>query len=196
MAKIAALLAEKKPMDTARMEAWAKLMAQIPPDRMGEAILAALQLPDSEISDGIAKTLFHNWIETNPRAALAFATVNFQGEEQATAIRDALKRWAAQDPDGAFAAWREQAADSTGRLNWGGDRQENVKTLFEGIAQKDSQKAVGLLEGLDRDLFGSALQGVGTAAGTVAAENPQFREFFLKQLAQVTMSASEPPTWR
>jgi len=187
VAKIAALLAERKPMDRVRMETWFKLQAQIPPNRMDDAMLAALQLPDGEVGTAIAKTLFHRWIETDPRAALAFATVKFRGQERATAIRDALQQWATQDPYGAFAAWREQAADSTGRLNWGGSRQANVKGLFEGIAQKDLPKAVSLLEGLDRDLFGSALQGMGAAA----AKTPQGRELFLKQLEQVShLSAS------
>jgi hypothetical protein len=182
VAKIAALLSERKPMDKARMEAWAKLMAQIPPDQMGQAIQAALQLPDYEIRPGITQALFRNWIETNPRAALAFATIRFQGEERSKAIRDALQRWAAQDPDGAFAAWREQAADSTKRLNWGGDRQETVRGLFEAMAQQDFQKAMGFLEALEGDLFGSALRGI----GATAARTDQGREFFLKQLERVS----------
>jgi hypothetical protein len=182
VAKIAALLSERKPMDKARGATWAKLMAQIPSGQMDQAILAALQLPDHEISTGIAQTLFRNWAEANPRAALAFATVKFQGQEKSNAIRDALQHWAAQDPDGAFSAWREQAADSTKRLGWGGDRQQIVNGLFEGLAQQDFQKAVGFLEGLDGDLFGSALKGM----GATAAKTEQGRKFFLKQLDRVT----------
>jgi RNA polymerase sigma factor (sigma-70 family) len=182
VAKIAALLSDRKPMDKARMEAWAKLMAQIPPDRLGEALQAALQLPDHEIRTAISQTLFRSWIETNPRAALAFATVSFQGREKSDAIRDALQHWAAQDPDGAFAAWREQSADSTKRLSWGGNQQETVKALFEGMAQQDLQKAAENLKGLDGDLFSNALKGLGAAAG----KTEQGREFFLNQLKQLS----------
>jgi len=182
VAKIGALLSERKPMDKARMEAWAKLMSQIPPDQMDQAIEAALQLPDSQVRTTVAQTLFRNWTETNPRAALAFATVKFQGKEKSDAIRDALLCWAAQDPNGALAAWREQAADSTKRLSWGGDQQETVKALFEGMAQQDFQKAVEGLKGLDWDLFGSALKGMG---GT-AAKTEQGRKLFLDQLKRVS----------
>jgi RNA polymerase sigma factor (sigma-70 family) len=182
VAKIAALLSERKPMDKARMEAWAKLMAQISPDQMDQALQAALQLPDHEVRTAVAQTLFRNWVETNPRAALAFATVNFQGKEKSDAIRDALQRWAAQDPDGAFATWRDQAADLTKRLGWGGDQQEIVKALFEGMAQQDFQKAVEGLKGLDWDLFGSALKGM----GVTAAKTEQGRKFFLEQLKRVS----------
>jgi len=182
VAKIGALLSERKPMDKARMEAWAKLMSQIPPDQMDQALEAALQLPDSQVCTAVAQTLFRNWTETNPRAALAFATVKFQGREKSDAIRDALLRWAAQDPNGALAAWREQAADSTKRLSWGGDQQETVKALFEGMAEQDFQKAVEGLKGLDWDLFGSALKGMG---GT-AAKTEQGRKLFLEQLKRVS----------
>ena len=182
VAKIAALLSERKPMDKARMEAWAKLMAQIPPDQIDQALQAALQLPDHEVRTAVAQTLFRNWVETNPRAALAFATVQFQGKEKSDAIREALQRWAAQDPDGAFAAWREQAADSTKRLGWGGDQQEIVKALFEGMAQQDFQKAVAGLKGLDWDLFGSALKGM----GATAAKTEPGRKLFLEQLKRVS----------
>jgi RNA polymerase sigma factor (sigma-70 family) len=180
VAKIAALLSERKPMDKTRMEAWAKLVALIAPGQMDQALLAAQQLADQEIRDAVVQTLFRNW--TNPRAALAFATDNFQGKEESDAICDALQRWAAQDPEGAFAAWREQAADSTKRLRWGGGQQEIVKALFEGAAQKDFQKAVDGLKGLDWDLFGSALKGM----GATAAKTDQGRELFLKQLKGVS----------
>jgi RNA polymerase sigma factor (sigma-70 family) len=182
VAKIAALLSDRKPMDKARTEAWARLMAQIPPDQLGQALQAALQLTDHEIRTAISQTLFRTWIETNPRAALAFATANFQGREKSDAIRDALQHWAAQDPDGAFAAWREQAADATKRLSWGGGQQETVKALFEGMAQQDFQKAAENLKGLDGDLFSSALKGLGATAG----KTEQGREFFLNQLKQVS----------
>jgi RNA polymerase sigma factor (sigma-70 family) len=182
VAKIAALLAERKPMDKSRMETWAKLVAQIPPDQIGQALQAALQLPDHEIRTAITQSLFRNWVETNPRAALAFATVNFQGREKSDAIRDALQRWAVQDPDVAFAAWREQLADSTKRLSWGGDRQETVEALFAGMAQQDFQKAVENMKGLDGDLFSSALKGL----GVTAAKTEQGREFFLDQLKQLS----------
>jgi hypothetical protein len=57
VAQIAALLSERKPMDKARMESWAKLIAQIPPDQMDQALLAALQLPDPEVRTGVTQTL-------------------------------------------------------------------------------------------------------------------------------------------
>ena len=180
VARIAALLSERKPMDKARMEQWARLMGQIPPEEMDSALLAALQQPDFEIRTAIAQSLFHNWAEANPRAALAFATVNFQGKEKSNAIRDAIQRWAAREPEAAFAAWREQAADPTKRLAWGGDQQQTVAALFEGLCQVDFQQAAAYLKGLDGDLFGSAMRGMAQTAGKTEAG----RAFFLDQLKQ------------
>jgi RNA polymerase sigma factor (sigma-70 family) len=182
VARIAALLSERKPMDKARMEQWARLMGQIPPEEMDSALLAALQLPDFEIRTAIAQTIFHNWVEANPRAALAFAMVNFQGKEKSDAIRDALQRWAAKEPEAAFAAWREQAADPTKRLAWGGDQQQTVAALFAGVSQVDLQQAAAYLKGLDGDLFGSAMRGMAQTAGKTEAG----RAFFLEQLKQVS----------
>jgi RNA polymerase sigma factor (sigma-70 family) len=185
VAKIAALLSERKPLDKTRMEALAMLISQIKPDQFDQALQAALQLPDPELRTAISQTLFRNWIETNPRAALAFATVHFQGQEKSDGIRDALQRWAAQDPDGAFGAWRDQAEDSTGRLAWGGDQRESVAALFEGISQQNLQKASQHFLELRPDCRAGALQGMARAA----ARTEQGRKFFLVQLDLVTDSA-------
>lgn len=182
VARIAAMLSDRRPMTTARRETWAKLMAQISSDQLDDALQAARQVPDHEIRTAITEALFRSWIETNPRAALAFATVSFQGQEKSNAIRDAIEHWAAHDPDGAFAAWREQSAgDSAKRLSWGGDQQEITRALFAGMAQQDFQKAVHYLNGVERELFGGALAGL----GTTAAKTEQGRAFFLDQLTQV-----------
>jgi RNA polymerase sigma factor (sigma-70 family) len=184
--KMAALMAGSKPTDAASQSAFALkfagLVAQIAPDQLDAALLAASKLPKSDERTAVIGTLFHRWSEINPRAALAFATVEFQGVELAAAVNEAVQSWSGQDPDAAFAAWREQTSDPSKRPAWGGDQQGIAKSIFQGLSEKDFQKAADYLKSVDRDYFGSALAGLGKAA----ARTEQGRTFFLGQLEQVS----------
>jgi len=57
-----------------------------------------------------------------------------------------------------------------------------VEALFAGMAQQDFQKAVEKLNGLDGDVFSSALKGLGAAAG----RTEQGRELFLDHLKRLS----------
>ena len=183
VAETAALFSNAKGIDkVGAMAMWTKFLVQIPRDQMDQALLEIFKLPANEVRLGMTHVVFNMWTEKNPRAALAFATVHFRGEELSRFASDALTKWAKQEPEAAFAAWREQSSDPAKRMAWGGNDEIIVKALFEGLSKQDLPGAMKSLESLDREHLGNALAGLAVGA----AKTEQGRTFFLEQLERLT----------